>query len=191
MQAVGGAASDVGSDVAASGQVPATQVGPERRGSDGDAQVGALEALEALEALTRIVVRMAWRSAHPAPSGMTFSQFRCLLALHELGVLSCSKLADAVEMNVSSISRQADRLHRQGYLVRGHPAGNRVVVTLELTQAGREVVDQVLGRRHAALRSALERMTPGGCRQVAAAARQFAASTVATGAARVNEPWPL
>lgn len=78
---------------------------------------------------------------------MTFTQFRALLALHELGSVSCSRLASALEVNASSITRVADTLERDGYLSRGKQPGNRAVVTLSLTEAGSEVVDDVLARR--------------------------------------------
>jgi DNA-binding MarR family transcriptional regulator len=153
--------------------------------SESDAEVAALEAM------TRVLVRMAWNSAHTAPSGVTFSQFRALLALHELGSVSCSRLAAALEVNASSVTRLADRLEHHGYLVRGHQVGNRGVVTLELTGAGRAVVEQVLNRRHAALRSVLEEMAPWWRHRVAAGARRFTATAVATGAGQANGSWPL
>src|SRR5438552_540134 len=119
-------------------------------GCGDDAVSGSADSdgeLAALEAMTRVLVRVAWSSAHSAPSGVTFSQFRALLALHELGTLPSSRLAAALEVNASSITRLADRLELRGYLRRGQVAGNRGFVTLELTAAGQEVVAEVLDRR--------------------------------------------
>jgi DNA-binding MarR family transcriptional regulator len=169
-----------------SDQVPAAESDQEWAAEpDTGAEVAALEAM------TRLLVRMAWSSAHTAPSGVTFSQFRALLALHELGVVPSSRLAAALEVNASSITRLADKLEHHGHLTRGRRAGNRGVVTLALTDAGRAVVTEVLDRRHAALGAVLAEMSPWWRRRVAAGARRFTATAVAMGAGQANGSYPL
>ncbi|HEY4454463.1 MAG TPA: MarR family transcriptional regulator, partial [Pseudonocardiaceae bacterium] len=109
------------------------------------------DEVEVFEALTRVLVGVAWDSAHAAPVGMTFPQTRLLLVLTDVGRVPSSRLAEAMGVNASSITRHADKLEARGYLHRGTDERNRSVVTLEVTDAGREVAGQVLARRHAAL----------------------------------------
>ena len=143
----------------------------------------------ALEAMSRVIVGLAWSSAHQAPAGVTFTQFRALLALHELGSVSCSRLASALEVNASSITRVADTLERDGYLSRGKQPGNRAVVTLSLTETGREVVDDVLARRRAALVDVLDRMATEDRAALADSARRF--TVTAQPDSRTGGSWPL
>jgi DNA-binding MarR family transcriptional regulator len=89
------------------------------------------------DALTRVLVGVAWDSAHAAPVGMTFPQTRLLLVLLDLGKVASSRLAEAMGVNASSITRHADKLEARGYLRRGTDERNRSVVTLDVTEAGR------------------------------------------------------
>jgi DNA-binding MarR family transcriptional regulator len=140
---------------------------------DRDHDVGAWEAL------TRVLVSMASNSAHAGPPGMTFPQIRLLLILHELGRVPSSRLAAALGVSASSVTRLADRLEARGLLVRGRDEHNRCVVTVEVTEPGRRVVAQVLGFRHAALRAVLDRLPSAQRRVAGAAARRFAAAASA------------
>ena len=112
--------------------------------------------IETLEALTRMLVSIAWDSAHAAPPGVTFPQMRFLLILQALGRVSSSRLAAALGVNASSVTRLADKLEARGYTVRGTDPNNRSVVTVEVTEAGRAVVDQVLQRRNVAFGALLD-----------------------------------
>jgi DNA-binding MarR family transcriptional regulator len=143
----------------------------------------------ALEAMCRVIVGMAWSSAHQAPAGVTFTQFRALLALHELGSVACSRLASALEVNASSITRVADVLERQGYLTRGKHPGNRAVVTLSLTATGCAVVEDVLARRRAALAAVLDRLPAEHRATLADGARRFTATAAPD--STTGGSWPL
>jgi DNA-binding MarR family transcriptional regulator len=143
-----------------------------------DAISGHDPAVDAWEALTRVLVGMAAHSTHAGPPGMTFPQIRLLLILNDLGRVPSSRLAAALGVSASSVTRLADRLEARGLLARGGDEHNRCVVTVEVTESGRRVVAQVLGFRHAALRAVLDRM-PAGQREAAAlAAHRFAAAAV-------------
>jgi DNA-binding MarR family transcriptional regulator len=131
------------------------------------------EDVLALEALTRVLVGVAWDSAHAAPPGMTFPQTRLLLFLSSLGRVPSSTLAAAMGVNASSVTRLADKLADHGYLVRGTDEHKRSVVTLELTDAGTRVIDSVLARRHTTLAALLDHLPAAAGEQAAAAARQL------------------
>jgi len=145
----------------------------------------------ALEALTRVLVGIAWDSAHEAPPGITFPQMRLLLMADGLGRVSCSALAAAMGMNASSVTRLADKLAAHGYLVRGEDAHKRSVVTLEVTDAGRRVVAKVLRRRHAAFRAVLDQVPPTRRKAVVGAAQTLVAAAATVPSVSSTGPGPL
>jgi DNA-binding MarR family transcriptional regulator len=145
----------------------------------------------ALEALTRVLVGIAWNSAHAAPPGVTFPQMRLLLVLEGLGRVSCSRLASALGVNASSVTRLADKLEAHGYLVRSADEHKRSVVTVEVTEAGRKVVAQVLDHRHAALGAVLDRMPEQARQLTATAAREFVDAAAGVPTVDASGPGPL
>ncbi|MBF6242808.1 MarR family transcriptional regulator [Nocardia elegans] len=136
--------------------------------------------IAALEALTRMLVSIAWDSAHAAPPGVTFPQMRFLLILQALGRVSSSRLAAALGVNASSVTRLADKLEGRGYVARGTDAHNRSVVTIEVTTAGQAVVDQVLQRRKVAFGSLLDGLTPEARDRVIVVARDLVQAAATT-----------
>jgi DNA-binding MarR family transcriptional regulator len=118
----------------------------------------AADELAAFEVATRDLVGLALRSIEQLE--VSLSQFRLLLVLHEHGPSSSTHCAEALGVVGSSVTRLADRLHRSGHLVRGTDPGNRSVVSLELTDAGRRLVQRVAARRRRELRRVLDRLDP-------------------------------
>lgn len=114
--------------------------------------------VDAFETATRDLVGLALRSVHDLD--VTLSQYRLLLTLHDLGPSSSSACAAALGVVGSSITRLADRLLASGHLVRGTHPDNRSMVTLHLTDAGRQVVDEVNDNRRRELRRALAHLDP-------------------------------
>lgn len=140
----------------------------------------------ALEVLTRTLVGIAWDSAHAAPPGVTFPQMRLLLVLQTLGRVPCSRLATALGVNASSVTRLADKLEARGYLSRGTDTHNRCVVTVEVTEAGRRVVDQVLEVRHAAFRTILDQLPEEKRQSVSTAALDLVRAAAETSVSLVG-----
>ncbi|HEX4721217.1 MAG TPA: MarR family transcriptional regulator [Pseudonocardiaceae bacterium] len=145
----------------------------------------------ALESLTRVLVRIAWDSAHAAPPGVTFPQMRLLLMADGLGRVPSSALATALGVNASSVTRLADRLAAAGYLVRGEDPHKRSVVTLEVTDRGRRVVAKVMHRRHAALHAVLTQVPQAHRSAVVAAARTLVSAAAAVPEVGSAGPGPL
>ncbi|WP_040817662.1 MarR family winged helix-turn-helix transcriptional regulator [Nocardia jiangxiensis] len=140
----------------------------------------------ALEVLTRTLVGIAWDSAHVAPPGVTFPQMRLLLVLQTLGRVPCSRLATALGVNASSVTRLADKLESRGFLSRGADAHNRSVVTVEVTEAGQQVVDEVLEARHAAFRIILDQLPEEKRQSVTAAAHDLVRAAAETSVSLVG-----
>ncbi|EGD56770.1 MarR family winged helix-turn-helix transcriptional regulator [Gordonia neofelifaecis] len=127
-------------------------------GDDGAATTSSIDEVHAFETATRDLVGLALRSV--VDLDVSLPQFRLLLTLQKLGPSSSSRCAQALGVVGSSITRMADRLHASGHLVRGADPGNRSIVMLELTEAGRTVVGQVTANRRRELRRVLDLLDP-------------------------------
>ncbi|MDN5860310.1 MAG: MarR family transcriptional regulator [Pseudonocardia sp.] len=130
-----------------------------------------MDELVAFEVATRDLVGVALRSVDRLE--VSLPQFRLLLALDEHGRSTSTQCAHALGVVGSSVTRLADRLHASGHLIRGALPGNRSVVTLELTEAGRGVVKKVAARRRRELRRVLDRIDPAERASCVAALRMM------------------
>ena len=104
--------------------------------------------IDAFQRATRDLIGVAMHSLEILEGEVSLPQFRLMLALSDLGCSPSSHVAQALGSSNSSVTRLADRLHSSGHLARGTDPRNRSVVTLELTDDGRAVVDKVLRWRH-------------------------------------------
>jgi DNA-binding MarR family transcriptional regulator len=114
----------------------------------------------ALDMLTRALIGIALESIQSGGDGVTLPQFRLLLALEGLGRVPSSKLAARLGLAASAITRMVDRLEHAGLVQRGADQSNRCIVTVELTESGRNVVADILARRHRRLAVVLDQMSP-------------------------------
>src|ERR1022692_4239666 len=128
----------------------------------------------AFELLTRALVGIALESVHSAGNEVTLPQFRLLLALDGLGRVPSSRLAAQLGLAASAITRMVDREEQAGLVRRGTDPRSRCIVTVELTDSGRELVAAVLAHRHERLAAVLDRMSPRVHASAVAAAREFA-----------------
>ncbi len=145
----------------------------------------------ALEALTRVLVGIAWECAHAAPPGVTFPQTRLLLILERMGRVPSSRLAAAMGVNASSVTRLANKLEALGYLARGRDEHNRSVVTVEVTEAGQALVNSLMAQRYTALSSVLARMSGPQRQAAAASARRIVGAAVTLPGLGTAGPGPL
>lgn len=77
--------------------------------------------------------------------GFTTSQCYTLLEINKSGGLTVSELSDKMNLNASTMTRVLDNLVRDEYVIRDRDESDRRVVTLALTDKGREAVS-VLNR---------------------------------------------
>jgi DNA-binding MarR family transcriptional regulator len=164
-------------------------------GTGGNAAVAAAvvdggEVAE-LEMLTRALVGITLESLEVLGGEVSLPQFRLLLAASTLGRAPSSRLAEAVGVPASSVTRLADKLEAAGLLVRGADARSRSIVTIEITGAGRDLVARVVGRRHELLAAVLARMAPGERAAVASAAARFTALAAEAAERGASGPLPL
>ena len=67
---------------------------------------------------------------------LSFTQYLILKKSHELGAVSATELARAVELDGGAMTRQLDHLERKGYLRRTPHAQDRRALRIELTESG-------------------------------------------------------
>lgn len=70
---------------------------------------------------------------------LSFTQFLILKKAHQLGAVSATELARAVELDGGAMTRQLDQLERKGLLRRTPHAQDRRALRIELTSAGNKV----------------------------------------------------
>jgi DNA-binding MarR family transcriptional regulator len=145
-----------------------------RQAAGSGARTGPRPDVSAFEALTRALVGVTAQSLDALDRAVTVSQFRLLRTLDGLGRVPSSTLAAALGNAASSVTRLVDRLEAAGYVERGTDAHSRSIVTVEVTAAGRDIVDAVVARRHQLLESVLDRMSGEERAQAAAVAERFA-----------------
>jgi DNA-binding MarR family transcriptional regulator len=115
--------------------------------------------IDALQRATRDLLAVAMRSVDEV-TDLSMPQMRMLFALHDHGTVPSGALAHVLEVSGSSVTRLADRLCTGGYIQRTASPGNRSLVLLSLTDAGRDAVAAVLRRRDREFREALAHLDP-------------------------------
>jgi DNA-binding MarR family transcriptional regulator len=70
---------------------------------------------------------------------LSFTQYLILKKSQQLGAVSATELARAVELDGGAMTRQLDQLERKGYLRRSPHAQDRRALRIDLTDAGRAV----------------------------------------------------
>jgi DNA-binding MarR family transcriptional regulator len=157
----------------------------------GEESGGQAGAVAALELMTRALVGITLQSLEVLGGEVSLPQFRLLLILSGLGRVPSSRLAASLGMTASSVTRFADRLETAGLLVRGTDPRSRSIVTLEVTEAGLDLVARVVGRRHVLLAAVLDRMDPAERAAATRMARRFAELADDATALSVTGPLPL
>lgn len=100
---------------------------------------------------SRAFVGLTVRALTAVGADVTLPQFRTLVVLAVRGPRRSNEIADELQVNPSTGTRMIDRLVRKRLVRRVRSAGDRRVVELRLTRAGRDVVDRVIAHRRAEL----------------------------------------
>jgi DNA-binding MarR family transcriptional regulator len=117
--------------------------------------------VEALLSASRVMVGVAARSLAGFDADVTLPQFRTLMVLATHGPQRAVDVSTELGVNPSTGTRMCDRLVRKGLIRRTRSTGDRRVVRLALTPAGRKLVAEVTGRRREEL-SGLVAAIPSG-----------------------------
>ncbi|MFG2058360.1 MarR family winged helix-turn-helix transcriptional regulator [Micromonospora sp. NPDC048930] len=104
-------------------------------------------AVEALMAASRAFVGLAARSLADLEAEVTLPQFRALVVLATRGPQRAVDISAELQVAPSTGTRMCDRLIRKGLVRRSRSISDRRVVRLQLTPAGRALVQEVIQRR--------------------------------------------
>lgn len=116
--------------------------------------------------LAQSLVGLALRSLDAGQGKVNLAQFRALRVLDERGPCTSGALATALQLHPSTVTRLGDRLLAVGYLTRTVKPDNRREVELDITRAGRQVVDAVLTFRLRELEAVVAHMSPAAAEQL-------------------------
>jgi DNA-binding MarR family transcriptional regulator len=134
------------------------------------------EQVAALQAATRVLAGVALRSLDVLDGVITLPQFRMLAVLAELGRARSSRVARALGLDASTVTRLADRLVTAGHVARGSDPRHRSVVTLELTPSGERLVSAVSQWRQRELSRIVAGLPPATRAQLTSVLSQLVSS---------------
>jgi DNA-binding MarR family transcriptional regulator len=135
------------------------------------------ELVDAVVTASTAMIAVAVRSLSGLAEDITIAQYRTLVVLASRGPQKLADLAVLLGVTPPTAGRMSDRLVRRGLVTRHRAAGDRRVVRISLTQAGRRVVDEATRQRRVYVAEILARLPAGQRRDAAAALRAFAAAT--------------
>ncbi|TWG24843.1 MarR family winged helix-turn-helix transcriptional regulator [Actinoplanes teichomyceticus] len=130
---------------------PAARQPRQRCAAPPDGAAADETVVRALMLASRAFVGLTLRSLGAAAADVTLPQFRTLVVLAVRGPLRSTDIAEELGVNPSTGTRMCDRLVRKGLIDRMPDPGDRRVVRLGLTSAGRDVVGRVIAARRAEL----------------------------------------
>jgi DNA-binding MarR family transcriptional regulator len=142
----------------------------------GDAGAGAAEDVEAVMKAARVLVAVSARSVAAVEDVVTLPQLRVLVLVASRGASNLGAVARGLGVHPSNATRACERLVVAGLLDRRDDPADRRNLVLELTEAGRELVDGVMGDRRAAIAEILDRMPATARRSLVPTLRAFAAA---------------
>jgi DNA-binding MarR family transcriptional regulator len=135
-------------------------------GSDGVLSPAATEFARAVIDLVRSNEKLRLRLA--AAETLTSTEFRALARISEVGQKTPKRLAQSLDITSGTVTAVTDRLVERALLERvAHPEDRRSIL-LQLTPAGRELMDRVYRNYYAAILRAVSPLTEEGIAEVSA-----------------------
>jgi DNA-binding MarR family transcriptional regulator len=125
---------------------------------------------------SRVLVAVAARSLAAVEDSVTLPQFRLMVVLAGREPLTLTALAEQLTVNPSTAMRMIDRLAAAGMITRSVNPAVRREHRVRLTDAGRQVVDDVTARRRAEIERIVARIPPARRAGLVDALRAFAAA---------------
>ena len=101
------------------------------------------------------------RQVPPAPvRDMTLGQLRLLFLLRREGPQTMGRIAEVFDLSSTAVTGFVSRIERHGLVERQHRSDDRRIVECVLTEGGVQFLDEEVGVRREAIRSALAALTP-------------------------------
>lgn len=130
--------------------------------------------IEDVLAGSRALVGISARSLADALEEISLQQYRVLVLLWSRGPLRSGAVAEAIGVHPSTFTRAVDRLAAGGWVERLENPETRREVLIAATDPGRELVEQVMGRRRREIVAVLSQMSPERRTAAAQGLRAFA-----------------
>ena len=134
------------------------------------------ELVTAVLTASRVLVGVSARSLADVEDVVTVTQFRTLVVLDAHGQLNLNALAGLLDVTPSTALRMIDRLLVAELVTRRDNPANRREVLLDLTTAGKRIVDKVTARRRAEIAHIVTAMPQSQRAGLIKALRAFAAA---------------
>lgn len=131
------------------------------------------EAADSMLVASRALLGIVARSVSSALEVVTLPQFRVLVVLAAEGPLRVTTLAQRMGAVPSTFSRTLDRMVTGGWVLRTENPDSRREVLVQLTDRGRQLVDEVTSRRRAEIEAALQGLSPQERKTLTAALEAF------------------
>jgi DNA-binding MarR family transcriptional regulator len=112
--------------------------------------------------------------------GISMAQLNILYSLRRSGEMPMSRLADVLNVSLSSATGLIDRLEERGYIERTRVPEDRRIVMVRLTHAGVQMLDDQDALADDLLRSVLGRLKPSQLPAIAQATADLRAAIEAT-----------
>lgn len=113
-------------------------------------------------------------------AGVSMAQLHILFTLERNGEMPMSRLADVLDVSLSSATGLIDRIEDRGFVERIRVPEDRRVVVIRVTPAGRQMLQEVDALSDDLLRAVLERLDPAQLPGVAAAVAALRSSLAST-----------
>ncbi|MFC0098866.1 MarR family winged helix-turn-helix transcriptional regulator [Micromonospora marina] len=141
--------------------------------------------VDGLAALSRVMVGLTARTLAGLGTELTLSQHRAMVLLAARGPLRTVDLATAIDVHPSTVTRTCDRLVRRGLVARRQGTTDRRVAWLTLTEAGRDLVGEVVRGRAGRIRELVRAAEPVS----AATAVELIGALVAAAGEPTEDQW--
>jgi DNA-binding MarR family transcriptional regulator len=131
---------------------------------------------EELERATRGLLELNVAVLEQMDKTIGVAPLRALQSLERLGPSLVTELGNDLDMLVSTASRLSDRLADAGLITRSVSPANRRATLLELTDAGRQVLNEIISIRTTALRAVTDHMSEEDRNALLTGTRAFTAA---------------
>lgn len=150
-------------------------------------------ALDTFIKLTRAVISFEARMlSYGTLEGITLSQFGALEALYHLGPLSQGTLSQKMLKSTGNMTLIIDNLEKQSLVRRVRSLEDRRIIKIELTDAGRILIEKLLPNHVAAIVQEMSVLSPDEQRELSRLARKLGqvekcATVLAEAAKKIDE----
>ncbi len=130
--------------------------------------------VEAVLAAARVLVGLSAQSVAELGDTVSLPQLRVLVIVASRSPLNLGDVADGLGLHPSNATRAVERLVTAGWLERRDDPADRRNLVLELTPAGKNLVEGVMDHRSTAIAAIVDQMEPVQRRRLGAGAAAFA-----------------